>query len=229
MGRSGRPDIEYTLRDHVEYFGAFLDAIGVETATLVVHDVGGPTGLSWAAQNPERVTGVAMFETAFAPATGFDQIPNPEFAQILPLLRESDAGDVLVYEDNIFVESFLQSATSTELPEDVLDVYRARWADPDDRLPMRMWPTQLPIAGEPVDANELMTAAFGWITTTEVPRLLLYAEPGYLMPEFVAEFATSVIPELEIVSVGAGIHYLQEDNPGVLGEELGAWIAANDL
>ena len=225
MGRSGRPDIDYTLGDHVTYFDAFLDELDVETAVLVMHDVGGLTGLSWAAQNPERVTGVVMFEAGFAPVEDPSQIVVPEFAELLPIIRADDIESDVVYD--IFVEGLIQSATISELPEAVLDVYRAPWLDPANRQAMVEWPRQLPIAGEPVESHQLMTAAFGWLTTTEAPKMLFFGEPGYLMPTPAVQFASSVIPDLETASVGAGTHYLQEDVPEKLGQELSTWLTAN--
>ncbi len=34
------------------------------------------------------------------------------------------------------------------------------------------------------------------------------------------------MPNIETVDIGKGIHYLQEDNPHLIGEELASWYKA---
>jgi|GEM_PF-1715230 len=206
MGRSGQPDIDYTVRANVDYLDAFLGELGIETAVLVMHDVGGLTGLPWAGQNPDRVTGVVMFETGFA---------------------DPQVDDEVVYD--LMVENFIQLETVTELSEDVLDVYRAPWNGTRTRDAMVAWPQQLPIGGEPADANELMTTAFGWISSADVPKLLLFGEPGFLQNAQGVAFATGLIPGLATESVGDATHYLPEDVGDAIGQAVSQFIADNDL
>ena len=38
MGKSDKPDIEYRLADHVPYVEGFIEQLGLENITLVIHD-----------------------------------------------------------------------------------------------------------------------------------------------------------------------------------------------
>ncbi|MEM7660233.1 MAG: alpha/beta fold hydrolase [Bacteroidota bacterium] len=50
-------------RDHSRRLEALLDHLNIESCTLVVHDFGGPIGLSWALRQPERIEKLVLFNT----------------------------------------------------------------------------------------------------------------------------------------------------------------------
>jgi len=53
----------YRPQDHARRLAALLDALGVRDITLVVHDFGGPVGLSYAIARPERVARLVILNT----------------------------------------------------------------------------------------------------------------------------------------------------------------------
>src|SRR3954453_16664533 len=74
MGRSGKPDIAYSFADHARYLDAFFDALSLDEVILVGHDWGGALAFDWAARHPERVRGIAFFETILKPLS-WDEYP----------------------------------------------------------------------------------------------------------------------------------------------------------
>jgi haloalkane dehalogenase len=58
-----------------------------------------------------------------------------------------------------------------------------------------------------------------------VRKLLFTATPGGLMSPPLIAWCRSQLPELEVIDVGAGIHYLQEDQPHAIGRGLADWLA----
>jgi haloalkane dehalogenase len=64
-GLSDKPqDYPYTLATHIENIERLVDHLGLEDATLAVHDWGGPIGFGWAARRPEAVRRFIVFNTA---------------------------------------------------------------------------------------------------------------------------------------------------------------------
>ena len=64
FGLSAKPnDAGYTPQDHTQRLRSFIDYLGIAQFTLVVHDYGGPIGLSYALQRPETVTRLVLFNT----------------------------------------------------------------------------------------------------------------------------------------------------------------------
>lgn len=69
LGLAARPDaFDYSWSRLARWHGEALDALGVERAHLVVHDIGGPIGCEWAVRNPERVLSLTALNTLLDPA-----------------------------------------------------------------------------------------------------------------------------------------------------------------
>jgi haloalkane dehalogenase len=67
MGRSGKPDVPYRFADHARYLDGWFDRLGLDDVVLVGHDWGGALAFDRAARHPDRVRGVAFFETIVRP------------------------------------------------------------------------------------------------------------------------------------------------------------------
>lgn len=64
FGHSDRPrDFPYTPEAHAQNFRAFVDGIGLDRFTLVVHDFGGPIALPVALDQPERIERLVLINT----------------------------------------------------------------------------------------------------------------------------------------------------------------------
>ncbi len=101
MGRSDKPardEYPYTLGRRVDDLTAFIDALGFdEPISLVVHDWGGPIGLSWAVAHPERVRRIVLLNTWAFPLPPGTRLPWTLQAARLPVV-----GDVAVRRFNAF-------------------------------------------------------------------------------------------------------------------------------
>ena len=64
FGLSEKPeDFSYTPEQHGENLQEFVDKLGLESINLVVHDFGGPIGLSYAVNNPANINSVTAMNT----------------------------------------------------------------------------------------------------------------------------------------------------------------------
>jgi cis-3-alkyl-4-acyloxetan-2-one decarboxylase len=101
MGRSDKPtlaDYPHTLGRRVADLTAFIDALDLrEPLSLVVHDWGGPIGLSWAVAHPEQVDKVVVLNTGAFPLPADKRIPWTLAAARLPVV-----GDIAVRRFNAF-------------------------------------------------------------------------------------------------------------------------------
>lgn len=59
------PDFGNTVAEYAEFTGDLLEALGITSVHLVLHDFGGPIGLLWAADNIGRVKSVTLINTGF--------------------------------------------------------------------------------------------------------------------------------------------------------------------
>ncbi len=57
-----------------------------------------------------------------------------------------------------------------------------------------------------------------------MPKLLLHARPGGIIDADEVRRAIDVFPNLTVVDIGPGIHYVQEDNPHGIGMAIAEWL-----
>src|SRR5579872_1683639 len=62
MGQSDKPNIEYTISDHIKYIEKFIDALKLRRVTLVMHGWGSVIGFSYAMQHEENCKGLVFYE-----------------------------------------------------------------------------------------------------------------------------------------------------------------------
>jgi haloalkane dehalogenase len=64
FGLSDRPETaSYRPEDQARRLAALIDTLGLKDFTLVVHDFGGPIGLAYAIEHPDRVRSLVLFNT----------------------------------------------------------------------------------------------------------------------------------------------------------------------
>ena len=224
MGRSDKPDLEYSFADHAEYLDGFIRALGLRDITLVVHDWGSALGFDWAMRHEAEIRGIAFMEPILAPVESWEQFPETP-REMFRAMRTPGVGEKLVLEDNIFIEQLLPGAVVRGLTEAERAHYRAPFPDAASRKPVLAWPRQIPIAGEPREVVEIVTRSRDALVRSRVPKLLFTSTPGGLMSPALIAWCRAHLPALEVLDVGAGIHYLQEDQPHAIGRGLADWIS----
>jgi len=224
MGKSDKPDLEYRLEDHIPYIDGFIEALGLENLTLVVHDWGSAIGFDYARRHEANVRGLAFMEAILAPAPSWDLFPE-DMAGIFKSFRTPDLGWKLIVDKNMFVENVLPASVVRKLTDEEMDRYRGPFADPADRKPVWRWPNEIPIEDHPADVVELVGAYNQWLQQTPLPKLLLYADPGALIRPPMVQWCRDHLNNLETIDLGPGVHFLQEDHPHRIGAALAEWYS----
>jgi len=226
FGGSDKPDLDYTFQDHYRYLEGFIDALGLERMTLVIHDWGSVLGLEYARRHPEKVRAVAMMEAIVPPAfplasyEAMGEARGERFRQF----RNPETGRPLLMEQNVFIEQILGRATLTRsMTEAEMTRYRAPFPTPESRFPIYVWPRELPIGGEPARNVEVVRDVGEWLETSDTPKLLLYARPGAIISPEAALAMQQRYRHLEAIFVGPGSHYIQEDQPEAIGRNIALW------
>ncbi len=223
MGQSDKPDLAHRFADHARYLEAFIGALGLNELTLVAHDWGSALGFDWMARHPGAVRRVAFFEAFLAPLPGFE-VFAPANRELFRQFRKRGAGEQLILEQNAFIEQVLPAGILRSLSPAEMDAYRAPFPDPASRRPTLAWPREIPIAGEPADVLAVFERYLTALQRSPIPKLLLTADPGVLVPAPVVAWCREHLPNLEVVELGPGRHYLQEDYPDAIGRSIADWI-----
>ncbi len=214
------PD-SYTFVEHREYLDGLLDQLDIgDRVTLVIHDWGSALGFDWANRHRDRVAGICYMEAIVRPVA-WDEWP--EGAKDIFRAMRSEAGEEMVLTKNLFVEAILPASIMRKLSDEEMNEYRRPFTEAgEDRRPTLTWPRQIPLGGEPADVVEIVQAYGDWLSTSEVPKLFINAEPGTILTGAQREFARTWPNQTEITV--AGIHFIQEDSADDIGTALAGWL-----
>lgn len=222
FGQSGKPDIEYDLADHERYLDAWFEELQLDDVTLVIQDYGSTLGLSWARRYPDRVRAIVMMEPIIRPIPS--AALDPQFVALREQVLQPGVGERIVLEENAFVTQLLPASLIHGLTPEEQAVYEAPFPTPESRKPILFCPRALPVDGRPASTMEVLDANAEWLSTTDVPVLLLTFEPGFLMMPEIQAWAEANIKELRVEHLGAGIHWVQEDQPEAIAGSITGWL-----
>jgi haloalkane dehalogenase len=210
FGRSDKPTDRrwYSYDRHLENVAALLESLDLREATVVVQDWGGPIGLRWAVENADRVVRLVILNTGlFTGRVSKGFMAWRDFAERNPDLP---------------VGFVLQSATTTELPDEILAAYEAPFPNVESKAGAAQFPLLVPISDD-MDGAAEMRAVADELSRWDKPVLVAFsdADPVFPYPR-AGEFFCSLIPGAagEQVRIEGAAHFLQEDR----GEQIAAEI-----
>lgn len=222
MGKSDKPNISYRFQDHYHYLKGFIDTLGLENITLVIHDWGSALGFHYAHQHSQNIKAIAFMEAMLRPLNWSDF--DTKFRPVFKMMRMPVVGWLMVSVANLFIKQVVPQAVVRELSLEEKEAYAAPYPTIASRKPVRVWPCEIPIAGKPVETFNIIQDYNRWLQDTDIPKLMFYAHPGATTTAETAVWAQEHLPNLHIVDVGEGTHYIQEDHPHLIGSELARWI-----
>ena len=222
MGKSDKPDIDYSFVDHSKYVEGFIEQMGLENLTLVVHDWGSALGFHYAMRNEANIKALAFMEAILMPFPSGDAFP-PDARKTVEAFRTPDVGWDMVVNQHKFVEQVLPGMVVRKLAGAEMDHYRAPYTDPPSRKPLWRWVNEIPIAGEPANVVAIVEEYNRKLQQSPLPKLLFSATPGVIINDEAVAWCRQHLSNLKVVDIGAGIHFIQEDNPHRIGEELASW------
>ncbi len=209
FGRSDKPTDRgwYSYDRHLEQVGGVLERLDLQDATVVVQDWGGPIGLRWAVENPDRVAGLVVMNTGlFSGRVSKGFLAWRDFAERNPDLP---------------VGFVIQGGTATELADDVVAAYEAPFPTAESKAGAAQFPLLVPTEPDAEGAAAMRTVAQE-LREWDKPALVAFSDsdPVFPFPKSGEQF-TELIPTAdEQVKIEGAAHFLQEDR----GEQIAAEI-----
>lgn len=216
FGSSAKPkDVDLTFCAKAEHLLGVLDALGIQKAHLVAHDVGGPAALLFATRHPARVGRIVLLNTTvyrrdFRP-------PLPALTQFVPILRDVARP---LFRRPAF-EFFFKSALARpeRLPREVLENHwRLVSSAKGVRAIFDTW-AEFP---EEVPVMEDLRSRLG--ACDKEVLVLFGAEDPYLPPPN-AERLAKAFPKAQLQLLPNASHFVQEDAPEEVAERVMAFLA----
>jgi haloalkane dehalogenase len=203
------PDASYSFPFFGRVLDGFLDAVGAETLGLVVHDLGGPVGVWWAAQHRERVTKLALLNTLLYPELSWAVWLFMALCR-LPVVRDaftSPAG--LRWAMRFGVHDMLR------LSDETIRAYQAPFAAASARRALQRSAYGLHPGG--------MRDIAAFLSTLRIPVRIIYGARDPILPDVANTMARVArdAPQAQTTVLEDCAHFLQEERP----EEIAAMLA----
>jgi haloalkane dehalogenase len=221
MGKSDKPDLDYRFFDHSKYVEGFIEKLNLSNLTLVLHDWGSGLGFHYAMRHESNIKGIAFMEAMVKPMK-WEDFPSGNKVGF-KLFRTTGIGWFMLSVMNMFLTQLMPQMIVRKLSETEKAYYGAPFKTIQSRKPVRQWPIEVPIDGQPADVNEMMLTYSQKLQASELPKILFYANPGAIINAPDVEWCKQHLKNLDVVDIGEGLHYVQEDNPHLIGEELAKW------
>ena len=214
FGRSDKPtDIGwYTYDHHVSAVLALVDDLDLRSATVVVHDWGGPIGLRVAVERPDRVARIVVLDTGLF--TGRQPMTDAWMTFRAFVERTED----------LPVGLLVRRACARDPGDEVIAAYDAPFPNAASKAGARAFPLILPLSPEDPGAAagaRVLEALRG----DARPKLFLWGESDPVLPlETGRRFAVALGGRLDHVIAGAS-HFLQEDAGPEIGRLIAEWLS----
>ena len=219
FGLSDKPrDWSYLPEDHARNFASLMDALYLRDVTLVVGDWGGPIGLSWAVDNPDRVSRLAITNTWCWPV--HRDLHYVGFSAFMG----GPIGRSLVRRRNFFATGVMKKAFGdpARLTPEIHAQYLAPLADPAEREGTWIFPRRI-------------VRSRAWLEglAEGLPRLadhievrLLWGMRDIAFREKELRRWESIFPRATTRRFDDGGHFLPEEYPAEFCEELRGLVGA---
>jgi len=201
-GDSDKPECCYTPDDFASDVDAFMDALGIERATVVGASTGALFAERVALSYPHRVSRLVLIGA---------QTPANE--AILGLVEE-----VRALEDPVppeFVRGFQESTSHQPVPQEFLETVVSESL----KLPARVWRDYLEQAVLSIDHDYVLE-----LREIDVPTLILWGEQDPLFPREEQERLAEAIPGATLKVYPETGHAVHWDRPGWVVGDLEAFM-----
>jgi haloalkane dehalogenase len=207
----------YSYDEHRRYLFGLLESLDLgDNVVLVLHDVGSQFGFDWANQHRDRVRGIAYMESIVAPLRTTD-FPEQTQAALKTTFGTPEGRDKFI-SSLAFLDNFLLATRAFSEAEQAY--YRRPFLVPgEDRRSMIF---DFSIDGIPEHTAKVVESYSSWLAKSDVPKLMIRANPGYLLKGRLYDFAKTWPNQTEVTV--DGLHYIQESAPDEVGKAVAEFV-----
>lgn len=223
MGQSSKPSIDYTIDDHIAYVSEFIDKLDLKKLHIVMHGWGSIIGFDYARRFPEKIQTMTFFESHIRPIDHRSMLSLP-MQEFMSILEHSDSIERLVMDDNLILKGLLMAESIDQLPDAVKQNYLAPFQAKDDFRPLIQYVKELPTGVLSHHSLSIVESYAPWLQTTSIPKLMLYAMPGFMTTIDTVSWAKSSLACMELIELPEALHLPQESNPALFVEALVPWL-----
>jgi haloalkane dehalogenase len=218
FGKSEKPEIDYSIADHIRYIEGFIKALNLNHVTLVMHGWGSIIGFHYAMHHQNNCKSLVFYESYIRSVTQED-FALPMHEQLS--LFEDDTFDIIMNASN-FVDKVMPQSMTRPLSEGEIEHYRNPFLSTGSGKPLQKYIEELPLSNN--ETNKLIDAYSTLLQKSTIPKLMIYSIPGFITTIATVIWAKEHLPNLEIIEIGEAMHFAQENDPVMMGETISVWM-----
>ncbi|HEY4222744.1 MAG TPA: alpha/beta hydrolase [Myxococcota bacterium] len=216
FGRADRPrDFAYTVDGYAAHLHGALRELGVERAHLVLHDFGGPWGLTWAAQHPQQLASVSLVNTGVLLDYRWHKLARiwrtPLLGELLMLAMKRGDPDAFARGLNAGQKRALPKAFTDRMVADIDDGTR--------RAILKLYRASGDVAGMSARQAEVLRPL-------DVDALVVWGKNDAYIPVAQAEKQRSVFPRAIVRILDDSGHWPMGDDPDGVADALIPFLRA---
>lgn len=197
---------KYSLVNHAHLLKEFVDHIGIKKLHLVGHDIGGGIGQIFAVNHPELLYDLTLINTV-----AYDFWPvQPIIAMRTPIIRQLAMATLDFGALRMLVKRGLYHQSS--LTQELMDFFWEPMRTQEGRKAFLHFAASLD--------NRNLTEIITDLHNLSLPVLIIRGDKDPYLSGTISDQLAENIPDSRLVHIASGGHYLQEDEPQELAQEL---------
>jgi haloalkane dehalogenase len=219
MGQSDKPNIQYSIFDHIRYINTFIESLGLKNITLIMHGWGSIIGLNYAMNHEKNCKGLVLYEAYLRTLDG-EYLSLPYQEQLYEL--QENHFDIVANGAH-FVDQVLPQLVLRALTQDEMNRYRKPFEGEGSGKPLQQYVQEI-LPNNSEKLNQLINDYSEKLRKSKLPKLMLYSVPGFITTIATIMWAKEHLNPLEIADIGEALHCAQETNPDTMGETISVWL-----
>ncbi|ORB02212.1 alpha/beta hydrolase [Mycolicibacter minnesotensis] len=202
----------YLPTEHVAVIGAFVDALALSGATLVMHDWGGPIGLAVLQQRPEFFDRLVLSNTWAWPV-------DAPLVQIMSHVFGGPVGRLLIRQFNLFVKVMIPVGHRLSKPTGAeMAHYEKALDSPSRREAAAVFPREITAS-----RAFLADVAAGLPAIAERPALIVWGDADFAFgDDELRQWEATLTNRQTVIISGAG-HFVPSDAPERFAAAIRDW------
>ncbi|MFX0069981.1 MAG: alpha/beta fold hydrolase [Candidatus Hermodarchaeota archaeon] len=205
FGKSDVPqNKKYLLNQHINNTTQLIIDLDLKDITLVVQDWGGPIGLGFAVDYPERVKRLVIMNTSIGV---MKEGSKPWYYAM------EKKGKYTEFIKNIAGLIQMGIYNKKEITSTMLDAYTAPFPNDESFIGALAWPKDIPIGNSHPSAATMLHIRQNLKILNDKQKILIWGMKDPIFAPWMTNWWNKIFPGINTYKLDKASHFLQEDSP----------------
>lgn len=205
FGKSDVPlNKQYVMEQHIDNLTTLLLNLGLKKISLIVQDWGGPIGLGFAVNFPDKISNLIIMNTSVGV---MKEDKEPWYA---PLEKRGKYHEFIKNISNIMKMGI---SNKKKITSQLIEAYSAPFPKDEYYIGALAFPKDIPVGQNHPSANIMQEVRQKLPVLSHKKKILIWGLRDPIFPEWMIDWWKKIFPEIEVHKIENASHFLQEDSP----------------